>query len=84
MQCEAVADGSWSLLEPVEALIVPDGLAAAFDAETGARDQSEALTASFRRAYPLWIATAKRADTRDRRVTQTAQAVARGKRLEDR
>ena len=29
----AKADGSWSVLEPVEALIVPDDLAAALDAE---------------------------------------------------
>jgi uncharacterized protein YdeI (YjbR/CyaY-like superfamily) len=80
----ARADGSWDLLEPVEALVVPDDLAAAFEARSGATDRWEAFAPTARRAYLLWVYTAKRADTRARRVAETADRVAAGLRYEDR
>ena len=80
----AKADGSWSLLEPVEALIVPHDLAAALDARDGARQQWETLPPTAKRAYLLWVATAKRASTREARVNETAAAVAGGRRLDER
>ncbi len=81
---EAKADGSWSTLEPVEALVVPDDLAEAFDGQPGARDSWEAFAPTAKRAYLLWIATAKREPTRAKRVEETAMRVAAGLRLEDR
>jgi uncharacterized protein YdeI (YjbR/CyaY-like superfamily) len=80
----AKADGSWSILEPVEALTVPDDLAAAFAAQPGAIERWDAFTPSAKRPYLLWIATAKRPETRARRVRETADRVARGLRYEDR
>lgn len=80
----AKADGSWSLLEPVEALIVPDDLAAAFKTRPAAAGHWGGFSASAKRAYLLWIATAKRGDTRARRVVETADMVAAGTRFEDR
>jgi len=41
-------DGSWSILDDVEAGVVPDDLAAAFDAEPGARENFDAFTLSQR------------------------------------
>ena len=76
----ARADGSWSILEPVEALIVPDDLAAALAERPGAREHWEAFAPTIRRGYLFWIATAKRADTRARRVRESADLVAEGKR----
>ena len=78
----AKADGSWTILEPVEDLIVPDDLAAAFEARPGARDLWVDLTASAQRAYLLWIYTAKREITRAKRVAETAERVAAGLRHE--
>ena len=78
----AKADGSWTILEPVEDLIVPDDLAAAFEARPGARDLWEDLTASAQRTYLLWIYTAKREVTRVKRVAVTAERVAAGLRHE--
>ena len=79
----AKADGSWSLLEPVEALIVPDDLAAAFAAYPGAAEQWAAFPPTAQRAYLLWVYGAKRESTRARRVASTAEKVARGARFED-
>jgi uncharacterized protein YdeI (YjbR/CyaY-like superfamily) len=80
----AKADGSWSILEPVESLTVPDDLACAFTARPGAIERWEAFAPSAKRPYLLWIATARRPETRARRVRETADRVARGLRYEDR
>jgi uncharacterized protein YdeI (YjbR/CyaY-like superfamily) len=80
----AKADGSWSLLEPVEALMVPDDLAAALDERSGAHEHWAALAATAKRAYLHWVATAKREETRERRVRESALLIAEGKRLDQR
>jgi uncharacterized protein YdeI (YjbR/CyaY-like superfamily) len=80
----ARADGSWTLLEPVEDLVVPDDLAAAFADRAGAREQWESFPPTAQRAYLLWIYTAKRAATRADRVAETAELVAYGRRFEER
>ena len=80
----AKADGSWSILEPVEALLVPDDLAAALAERPGARGRWDTFAPTIRRAYLLWVATARRPETRTRRVTESADLVAQGKRLEQR
>ena len=80
----AKADGSWTVLEPVEDLIVPDDLAAAFDAHPGAPERWDAFPPTAQRAYLFWIYTAKREATRAKRVAETAQRVAAGLRIEDR
>jgi uncharacterized protein YdeI (YjbR/CyaY-like superfamily) len=80
----ARADGSWSLLEPVEELIVPDDLAAAFAANPGAADRWAAFPPTAQRAYLLWVYSAKRQSTRAQRVAEAAAAVASGRRFEDR
>ena len=80
----ARADGSWSLLEPVEAGIVPPDLAAAMAALDGAAASWERLSASARQAYLFWVYSAKRPATRERRVTESASLIAQGKRLDER
>jgi len=77
---QAMADGSWALLDSVEDLSVPDDLAVAFDRLPGARARWEAFPRSARRAILEWIAQARRPDTRARRVAETADAAARGER----
>jgi uncharacterized protein YdeI (YjbR/CyaY-like superfamily) len=77
---EARASGAWSLLDEVEALIVPDDLATAFDRHPGARAHWDAFPRSTRRAMLEWISQAKRAETRQRRVAETAERSGRGER----
>ncbi len=76
----AKADGSWTLLDDVEALVVPEDLAEALASRPGARDRWEAFPPSARKAMLGWIAQAKRAPTRAARVTETAERAARGER----
>jgi uncharacterized protein YdeI (YjbR/CyaY-like superfamily) len=80
----AKADGSWAVLEPVEDLIVPDDLAAAFEAHPGARQHWEAFPPTAQRAYLFRVYSAKRASTRRQRVDETATRVAAGLRPEAR
>lgn len=76
----AQADGSWSRLDEVEKGIVPDDLGQALDEHPPARSEFEAFPASVRRGILEWIVQAKRAETRARRVRETAKLAARGER----
>lgn len=69
----AQADGSWTLLDSVERLEVPDDLAAEFDKYPDARAHFDAFPPSARRMALAWIATAKRPATRAQRVSETAR-----------
>jgi len=76
----AKADGSWTLLDTVEDLIVPDDLAAAFDEHPGAAGQWEAFPRSAKRAILAWIVQARTPGTRSRRISEAAEKAARGER----
>lgn len=76
----AQADGSWSLLDDVENLVVPDDLRAALDAHAGAAGHWEAFPRSAKRGILEWIVQAKRPETRAKRVEETARRAARNER----
>jgi uncharacterized protein YdeI (YjbR/CyaY-like superfamily) len=76
----ARADGSWTLLDAVEDLVVPDDLAAAFDAHPPAREHWEAFPRSVKRGVLEWIVQARRPETRARRVAETAEKASRNER----
>lgn len=75
----AKADGSWNSLDDVEDLVVPDDLAAALTVEPDAVRAWEATTASRRKMALHRIASAKRAETRARRIAEVVRAVAEGR-----
>lgn len=76
----AKADGSWSLFDDVEAEVVPDDLAAALDDRPPARQNFDAFPASARKAVLFWLVTAKRPETREKRVREAAEKAQRGER----
>jgi uncharacterized protein YdeI (YjbR/CyaY-like superfamily) len=76
----AKADGSWSLYDSVERLEVPQDLATELDARAGARDHWDAWPPSARKQALAWLVTAKRPETRARRVVTTAEMAARNER----
>ena len=76
----AKADGSWTLLDSVELLEVPDDLAAAFDANPAAREFWETLPRSPRRAMLEWLVLAKTQTTRASRIEQIVERAAAGER----
>ena len=78
----AKADGSWTLLDDVEDLVVPPDLAAAFDAVPGSREQWEAFPRSAKRADLEWVVQARTAPTRAKRIAETAEKAGRGERAD--
>ena len=71
----AKANGSWSALDDVDALVVPDDLATAFAAAPAARAAFDRLSRSARWAILHRIAAAKREETRARRITAAIEAL---------
>ena len=74
---EAKRNGSWTRLDDVENLVVPDDLAAALAANPPARERWDAFSRSPRRAILDWISQAKRPETRARRIAEAAERAAR-------
>ncbi len=78
----AQENGTWTMYDDVEQLVVPDELATALAARPGAAEAWEAFTPSARRQMLAWIVQAKRPDTRARRVRDVADGAARGERVQ--
>ena len=76
----ARADGSWTLLDAAERLEAPDDLARALDTDAAARRHWDAFPPSTRKMAIAWVATARRPDTRARRVEQIVTRAQRGQR----
>lgn len=80
----AKVDGSWTILDAVERLEVPDDLGAALDARPPARANWDAFPRTARRALLAWIVQAKRDETRARRIEETATSAQRNERANER
>ena len=72
----AKEDGTWEALDAVEALQGPPDLGTALDADPAARRHWEAFPRSTKRAVLEWITSAKRPDTRERRIRETVERAA--------
>jgi uncharacterized protein YdeI (YjbR/CyaY-like superfamily) len=64
-------------------LKVPADLAKAMRAAPGASKGFDGLASSYRRQYLGWIAQAKRPETRARRIAQSVERLAKGRKLFD-
>lgn len=71
-------DGTWEMLDAIEALEIPEDLAAALQAAPDAALQFEAFPRSAKRGILEWIAQAKTEATRRKRVEETARLASRG------
>jgi hypothetical protein len=60
---------------------VPEALATALADDAAARATFEALSFTHRKEYARWVAEAKRAETRDRRVAKALEELRMGKRV---
>jgi uncharacterized protein YdeI (YjbR/CyaY-like superfamily) len=76
----AKQDGSWAALDAIEALEIPDDLATAFTLHPGSAENFEAFPRSAKRGILEWIATAKKPETRAKRIAETAELAARNER----
>lgn len=68
----AKENGSWSMLDSVEALIIPDDLEQEFNKHTGAKEYYQNLNKSHKKQILYWIVAAKREETRRKRITEIA------------
>lgn len=75
----AKQDGSWTTLDAIEALMIPDDLQQALAANAIASRYFAGLSNSTKKNILSWIASAKRPETRLRRIEQTIDAVAQNK-----
>jgi uncharacterized protein YdeI (YjbR/CyaY-like superfamily) len=73
----AKQDGSWYALDSIEALEIPPDLARTLAANETAREYFDAFPPSVKRAILEWIASAKKQETRARRIAETVESAAR-------
>lgn len=72
----AKRDGSWTALDLIEALVLPADLAAALEANPIAQQNFAAFSNSSKKTILSWIGSAKRPETRSKRIKTTISAAA--------
>jgi len=66
----AKQNGSWTILDESEALIVPEDLEKGFQKSAAAKDYFLGLSRSDKRNILQWLVLAKRQETREKRITE--------------
>ncbi len=77
----AKQNGSWSALDDVENLVVPEDLAAALALNADAASHFETFSDSVKKMILFWIQSARRPETRARRIAETVTAAAENRRV---
>lgn len=71
----AKQNGSWSILDEVEELIIPDDLEIAFNRHNDAKDYFLSLSKSTRKIILSWIVLAKRQETKQKRIDEVVESM---------
>ncbi|WP_309641359.1 YdeI/OmpD-associated family protein [Flavobacterium sp.] len=66
----AKQNGSWTTLDNVEELVVPEDLQTAFNANPKAYENYQKFSPSYRKSYLYWLNHAKREETRQNRILE--------------
>lgn len=69
----AKQNGSWTILDEVEELIIPNDLEEAFDKYGGSKDYFLSLSKSVKKMMLTYLVLAKRPDTRQKRIDEIAE-----------
>jgi uncharacterized protein YdeI (YjbR/CyaY-like superfamily) len=69
----AKQNGSWTVLDDAEALIIPDDLNKEFENRLNAKTYFLSLSRSDKRNILQWLTLAKRQETRQKRITEIAE-----------
>lgn len=72
----AKQNGSWSILDEVEEIVIPKDLDKAFKLHPGSNDFFMSLSRSIKKMMLHWVVMAKRPETRDKRITEIAELAA--------
>ena len=73
----AKQNGSWTILDDVEELIIPPDLETAFKTQTGSKEYFLSLSRSGRKSILQWLVLAKRPETRQNRINEIAELAAK-------
>ncbi len=69
----AKENDSWTFLDQVEDLVIPADLKAAFENYKGSSEYFDSLSKSIKKILLYWIVSAKRKETRQKRVLEVAE-----------
>ena len=69
----AKLNGSWTILDEAEALIIPDDLEIEFQQRPNAKDYFLSLSRSDKRNILQWLVLAKRQETREKRIKEIVE-----------
>lgn len=69
----AKQNGSWTLLDEVEELTIPEDLDSAFTVNAGSKEFFLSLSKSVRKMMLQWVTFAKRKETRQKRISEIAE-----------
>jgi uncharacterized protein YdeI (YjbR/CyaY-like superfamily) len=69
----AKENGSWTFLDEVEAVLIPEDLKEAFKNYKGATKYFDNLSKSAKKILLYWIVSAKRKETRQKRILAIAE-----------
>lgn len=72
-------NGSWTILDEVDALVIPPDLEAAFQENPNAERYFLDLNKSSKRAFLQWLVLAKRPQTRQNRITELVERLLKQK-----
>lgn len=75
----AQQNGSWTILDDIEALVIPDDLEAALSKHQDAKDYFMGLSKSIKKMMLYWVKTARQQETREKRINEIAEQAAVGK-----
>ncbi|MBI5460139.1 YdeI family protein [Methanobacterium sp.] len=74
----AKKDGSWNFMDDIEDLVVPEDLKNALNKDKIAFDNFEAFSGSVKKQVLYWIASAKKDETRIKRIEKTLESIKKG------
>ncbi len=74
----AKENGTWSVMDDIENLIIPDDLQAALNEDERAMAFFERQSKSMKKGLLHWVASAKRMETRKKRIAEIARSAAKG------
>ncbi len=75
----AQENGSWTALDEVEALVVPEDLKRSLEQNTIANKNFENFSNSTKKSILFWISNAKRTQTRANRIQKTIDSAINNK-----
>lgn len=73
----AKKNGSWTIMDGVEELIIPQDLKEGFANYTGSIEYFDSLSKSVKKGLLYWVVSAKRKETRQKRVSEIVENASR-------